>query len=876
MASAVSDTKRATLPSRRMNTRNPIVAFLKRYSSRIPNIAIITIIALGIGIAIWAAKQSNRRLHNDLILHTRLIADTIDQRDIQALDFSLNDRANAAFRRLSAAMKMAAKSASCLILYSMILRDGQLLFGPESIPETDRFASPPGTVYKSPPDNLKRTFTSGKAITIGPYTDEYGTFVSAFAPVIDPVTGKTILLIGMDIDATDWKWKVISDAAPALAMTLLLSLLLIMYLHARNTHLVLANREFLLKENEERYRTIFENTGNASILFKHQDETIALANRKFEILSGYSRLEIEGKMSWTVFIDPKDLPKMRRYREMRGIDPAAAPASYEFGFINRFGEKRDILLNIAVVPDTKENIASLLDLTEYKRAEEKFTKVFMTAPGGLSLTRMSDGLVIDLNSGFSEISGWDRSEVIGKTSKDIGFWIDPEQREGLMEDLRAGRDILHREFNFRHKNGSSRTGIYSARSIQMDGEAHILFVMQDITDRRRLEEDHRKLEQQLYQSQKMDAIGQLAGGVAHDFNNMLSVILGNTELALEGVAPTEPLHKALQDILHAAARSAELTRQLLAFARKQEAAPRLLDLNENVSGILKMLRRLIGEHIELDWVPGQALWQVRMDPSHVDQILANLAVNARDAIEKNGKIAIETSNTTCGEDYCSTHPECIPGDYVTLTVRDNGCGIDEEILDRIFDPFFTTKQEGQGTGLGLATVYGIVKQNNGHIDVVSESGKGTTFRIYLPRSTPDFPEVTEDKTKPKTIPRGTETILIVEDEETVLNLSKDMLEKLGYRVIAVNRTDEAIRIAAEHRQKIDLLLTDVVMPELNGKELAEQIRTIRPGIKCLYMSGYTADVIARQGILEHGVHLIMKPFSLRDLAGKVRETLGKK
>jgi PAS domain S-box-containing protein len=711
---------------------------------------------------------------------------------------------------------------------------------------------------------------------VGPYAEEFGMFVSVSAPVIDSATPNTIMVVGMNTDAADWTWKVISDAAPALATTLLLVLILIVYYHTQKTQLILANRESSLKANEERYRTIFENTGNASVLFRSQDETILLANRKFERLSGYSRHEIEGKISWTYFIDAKDLPMMKRYSEMRRHDPASAPSSYEFGFINRSGEKRDILLSIAVIPETMENIASLLDLTEYKRAEEKFAKIFMMAPGAIFIERMSDGVIVDTNLGFQEISGLNRSDVIGKTSTEKGFWHDPKQRNLMMEDLRAGRDIMNREFLFRSNNGSFGTGIYSARSIQIDGETHILFAMQDITNQRRLEEDHRKLEQQLYQSQKMDAIGQLAGGVAHDFNNMLSVILGNTELAMDGLAPSEPLHKALQDILHAAVRSADLTRQLLAFARKQEAVPKLLDLNESVSLILKMLRRLIGEHIELDWQPGQDLWQVRIDPSHLDQILANLAVNARDAIGKNGKIIIGTSNAVCGDEYCCMHPECIPGDYVTLTVRDNGSGIDEELLDRIYDPFFTTKKEGQGTGLGLATVYGIVKQNHGHIDVISELGKGTTFQIYLPKSAPDITEITEEKSRTKKIQRGTETILIVEDEETVLNLSKDMLENLGYHVLAVNRTDEAIRIAGDYKLKIDLLLTDVVMPELNGKELADQIRIIRPEMKCLYMSGYTADVIARQGILEQGVHLIMKPFSLRELAGKVRETLGKK
>ncbi len=856
------------------NTRNLASDTPKRHSAWALNLTIVAILALGLAISVWAARRSSRHLHNELLLKAHVIADTIDQDDIQALTFSPEDRANPAFLRMSAVMEKAARTARCRILYSMIRRGDRILFGPESLPQSDPFASSPGTEYKAPPEILRSVFESGNAATSGPYTDEYGTFVSAFAPVINPDTGRILLVIGMDIEANTWKWQVISDAAPSISMTILLVLLMMMFMHVQRTRLVLDNRESSLRENEERYRAIFENTGNASILI-HDDTTITLANRYFETLSGYSRQEIEGKMSWTAFVDKTDLERMKRYSEIRSVDPSSAPAAYEFRFVNRSGERREIFLTIADIPETNENIASLLDLTEYKQAEEKFTKVFMMAPGGISITRMSDGSIVDTNIGFKEISGWDRSEVIGKSSLEPRFWTDPAQRDGMMEELKAGKDILQREFQFTHKNGSAHTGIYSARSIQMDGEAHILFVMQDITSQRRLEEDHRKLEQQLYQSQKMDAIGQLAGGVAHDFNNMLSVILGNTELAMDRVSPVHPLYKPLQDILHAAMRSADLTRQLLAFARKQEAVPKLLDLNETVSGILKMLSRLIGEHIDLKWSPGQDLWRIRIDPSQVDQILANLTVNARDAIEKNGLIVIETSNIVCDEAYCSIHPECDPGEYVLLMVSDNGFGISEEIRDRIFDPFFTTKKEGQGTGLGLATVYGIVRQNNGHINVASKPGIGTTFRIFLPRSPSDTNETPDEGNGHRNMPRGTETILIVEDEDAVLKLSRNMLERLGYRVLTANKTEEAIRIAREYEHPIDLLLTDVVMPDLNGKELSEKIMSIKPGLKCLYMSGYTADVIARQGVLEHGVHLIQKPFSLSSLAVKVRATLGK-
>ncbi|HNX97305.1 MAG TPA: ATP-binding protein, partial [Candidatus Aminicenantes bacterium] len=397
-------------------------------------------------------------------------------------------------------------------------------------------------------------------------------------------------------------------------------------------------------------------------------------------------------------------------------------------------------------------------------------------------------------------------------------------------------------------------------------------VIRDITGRKRLEEERQKLEQQLFQAQKMESIGQLAGGVAHDFNNMLGVIIGNTEMAMEGMDSTSPAHKALLGVLNAGMRSAGLTRQLLAFARKQAISPKILDLNDTVTGMLKMLRRLIGESIDLVWRPGEDLWRICIDPSQVDQLLANLVVNARDAIGKTGQVTIETANTTCGEAFGHDAPDFVPGDYVRLEVRDDGCGMDRETQARIFEPFFTTKRAGEGTGLGLATVYGIVKQNNGFIEVNSEPGRGTAFRLFLPRSTAEGPRIRDQLESTQAL-GGTETVLIVEDEDAMLGLSQGMLEKLGYHVLAARETEQALRLAAAHDGPIDLLLTDVVMPGMNGLELAERIGAIRPGLKCLFMSGYTADMIARQGFVEGGARLITKPFSLRELAAKVREAL---
>jgi signal transduction histidine kinase len=402
-----------------------------------------------------------------------------------------------------------------------------------------------------------------------------------------------------------------------------------------------------------------------------------------------------------------------------------------------------------------------------------------------------------------------------------------------------------------------------ARLVEMERERQLAREREQAhAEREKAHAEREKLQAQLTQAQKMESVGRLAGGVAHDFNNMLQAILGNAALALEDLPPGSPARESLEEIEKSAQRSADLTRQLLAFARKQTIAPRVLDLNETVAGMLKMLRRLIGEDIELAWRPGAKLWPVKMDPSQIDQVLANLCVNARDAIGGVGQVIIETANTTFDDTYVDTHPEVAAGDYVLLAVSDTGKGMDAATRAHLFEPFFTTKEQGKGTGLGLATVFGIVKQNRGVISVYSEPGQGTTFKIYLPRAGAAAPRVAPDAARQS--PRGVETVLLVEDEEQVLNLGRRLLELQGYTVL----------VATSPEGPIHLLITDVVMPGMNGRQLCERIHASRPELKCLYMSGYTADVIGHHGVLDAGVAFLQKPFTVRSLAEKVREVLG--
>ncbi|MCW7752902.1 PAS domain S-box protein [Desulfobotulus sp. H1] len=395
---------------------------------------------------------------------------------------------------------------------------------------------------------------------------------------------------------------------------------------------------------------------------------------------------------------------------------------------------------------------------------------------------------------------------------------------------------------------------------------------QDITERKEAESEREKLHAQLAQVQKMESIGRLAGGVAHDFNNMLGVIMGHADLALSQMEPEDALHADLEEIRKAALRSAGLTRQLLGFARRQTIAPTVLDLNAIVGEILKMLRRLIGEDIELVWKPADSLWAVKLDSTQVDQILANLCVNARDAIDGAGRIIIETANVFFDRDYCLRHAGFMEGNYVLLAVSDNGCGMDSDTLSHIFEPFFTTKGVGRGTGLGLSTVYGIIKQNKGFVNIYSEPGHGTSMKIYFPRHWAEA----EQRSEPCAVTPGakhSETILLVEDEPMLLNVTGSMLAQLGYTVLAANTPLEAVRLAGEYGAGIDLLLTDVVMPEMNGYELANTLMSMYPAMGRLFMSGYTAHAIEKQMEPEERGLFIQKPFSINDLATGIRKAM---
>ncbi len=552
--------------------------------------------------------------------------------------------------------------------------------------------------------------------------------------------------------------------------------------------------------------------------------------------------------------------------------------------VNRTADGQELLIDCRtqVVLDEQGVIVALAgistDITERKQIEEalrrrenQLQRIFEILPIGLWFAD-KDGTLLRGNPKGIEI--WGAEPMVPLSEYGVfKAWRLPSREPVEADQWALAKTICNREtivdelLEIESFDGKRKTILnYSAPVLDGNGRLDGAVVVNlDVSDRTALED-------QLAQAQKMETVGRLAGGVAHDFNNMLNVILGYSEIALEQVAIEHPLHQALHGIQQAAQRSADLTRQLLAFARKQTIAPRIIDLNETVEGMLTMLRRLIGEDINLIWLPGRNLHPVNMDPAQIDQILANLCVNARDAIDSPGKVTIETGTTSLDASWRTVHTGVVPGEYVLLAVSDNGCGMDRETISHLFEPFFTTKEQGKGTGLGLASVYGAVQQNNGFITVDSEPGQGTTFKIYLPQCAPPS-ELLPIQNSVVAAARGHETILLVEDEPSVLEMTKIMLELQGYTVLAAASPEEAIHLAGEHADRIDLLLTDVVMPGMNGSDLANNLLPRYPGIKLLFMSGYTANIIAGHGVLGEGEHFIQKPFSFKDLRTKLREVM---
>ena len=639
--------------------------------------------------------------------------------------------------------------------------------------------------------------------------------------------------------------------------------------------------EELLKESEVKYRSIVETTAewiwemdlNGRHTFSNPAVTAILGYRPEEIIgqTAISLLHAEDRSEVETIL-PRLMAEKRGWK------------GWILRWLHKDGSYCFLESNAEPILDSTGQVRGYRgtdrDITERKRAEEalvaseeRFRELFDGAPVGYHEID-KEGKIVRVNRTELDMLGYTAEEMVGRYVYEfIAGEMSPQSVKGKLAGERPVESGFERTYL---RKGGTTIPVLIEETLIKDIEGRIVGIrstIQDITERKRSDEEKATLQDQLRQSQKIEAIGRLSGGIAHDFNNILTIISGNAQLSLLDHKQGDPLRENIEEIKRASERAADLTRQLLAFSRKQVMEMRVLDLNHVVQGLDKMLHRLLGEDIELRTVLPEGIGKVKADPGQIEQVIVNLAVNARDAMIEGGKLTIETAGVELDEKYAHKHIAVQPGRYVMLSVSDTGEGMTSEVKERVFEPFFTTKEQGKGTGLGLSTVYGIVKQSGGNIWIYSEPGQGTTFKIYLPQV--DEPLTEEKEEVVKEIPRGNETILVVEDEETVRKLAVRSLKSLGYRVLDAPEGGMALLVCEEFKGRIHLILTDVVMPGMGGRKLAERLKQIHPEMKVLFMSGYTDNAIVHHGVLEEGTKFIQKPFTLENLARKVREALDK-
>jgi PAS domain S-box-containing protein len=602
--------------------------------------------------------------------------------------------------------------------------------------------------------------------------------------------------------------------------------------------------------------------------------SLAFASHGALQLTGYSAEELVGNSSARELLPEADL------KELSSQVGKAMQQHGTFTVVHRLkvksGDFKWVWSQGSAVTDDADQVIAIegfvLDISEQKRAEEelrlseaRFSKIFKIGPVAIGITTVEEGRFLDVNESFCQLMATTREEVIGKTALELDLWIDPTQRAAIIADLQRLQPVRNRECQVRARDGRKIHVLASVELLTLGNQPAMLFLANDITDRM-------NLEAQLRQSQKMEAIGQLAAGVAHDFNNIMTIIQGYTTLAVSRSSDVSQVEECLHQVSQASERAANLTRQLLTFSRKQLIQQKAVDLNEVVNNVTKLLSRLLGETVVLECSYGSGLPKILADEGMIEQVLMNLAVNARDAMPKGGTLQIQV-RAVSPDELIRRGQSRARGVHVCLSVTDTGCGMDEKTMARIFEPFFTTKEVGKGTGLGLATVYAILEQHGGWVEVESQVEKGSTFSLYFPGQ----PQSIEREKKPQlpaVVPGGKETILVVEDEAALRLLVRKILERYGYRIIEAVSGQEALDLWQRHSKTIDLLLTDMVMPEgMSGRELAARLQQEKATLKVIYTSGYSIDMADESFCLEEGVNFLSKPYHPPTLARVVRNTL---
>jgi PAS domain S-box-containing protein len=857
----------------------------------------------------WTVVRADRQLRDELLLQARLVSQIVDMEQVKNFSGTEADLEDPYYRRLKEQFaELQQVNDKCRFVYLLGRKTtGELFFYLDNEPEDSTNHSPPGEIYHEASAELGAAFSQGRPIVEGPLPDTWGVWVSALVPLADPRSGTSMALLGLDIDARDWNRQLAARAALPVSLILILLVLTslgLMLLHSRAN--VAHSRDRARRQRSAIAELALHPVVIAgdlekacTIICKVSAEVMAVDHVSVWLLTNHGRQ----LQCFTVFEagtvkDCQDqVVGVETGADYLIADPSHTvfqdKAAHLTAPILINGEKTGVMrftdfkrerkwhtdeesfahTTAAMVVQVISQAERVELLAALQGSEEQFRELFEGAPVGIFQTT-PEGRYQVVNPEYARLLGYDSPEEMISEIADIAgeIYVRPEDRARYVEQLRRYGRVINYEVEMKRRDGSP-FWVSMNTTVREDKGGVFTGFLTDITERKVAEGEREALQMQLTQAKKMESIGRLAGGVAHDFNNMLAVILGYSELTLKRLDPEEPLCANIWQIQRAAQRSADLTRQLLAFARKQTVAPQLLNLNRTVEGMLDMLRRLIGENIDLDWHPGTSSLTVKIDPSQIDQLIINLAINARDAITDTGKITIETGVATLEEDFPTVRTGHNMGEYVFLTIGDTGCGMDQTTRANLFEPFFTTKEQGKGTGMGLATVYGIVQQNGGIIHVDTSPGEGTTFKIYLPRvaNCRELPEELPLLSSP--LLPGTETILIVEDEPMLLEMVTGILARQGYAVLPANSPAQALALGREYSSQVDLLLTDVVMPEMNGRDLAAQLHEISPQLRCLYMSGYTADVIACHGVLEKALDFIQKPFSPEELAAKVRAIL---
>jgi two-component system, cell cycle sensor histidine kinase and response regulator CckA len=625
-----------------------------------------------------------------------------------------------------------------------------------------------------------------------------------------------------------------------------------------------------LRESEEQYRMLFQNNPLPMWVFERKTLRFLAVNEAAVRHYGYAREEFS-RMTIRDIRPSKDIPRLL-------AEVANTQTGLQEMEVWRHCKKDGTIIDVEITghdlnfQGADAELILAHDITDRLKGEERlrqslerFAKAFRSSPFGVTISSEGDGRYLDVNPAFLRIMGYELEEMVGRTVEELNVWADPQHRALMIERLNSPQPTKPIEAVFRTQSGGTRIVEVAAERIQLDDEPCVLAITHDVTE-------SKQLEQQFRQAQKMEAVGRLAGGIAHDFNNMMGVVIGYSEIAMERLESAHPAQKCLLEIRKAGERASTLTRQLLAFSRQQLLEPRTLNLNSVINNMSKMLLHMIGEDISLILRPTEPLGSVRADLGQIEQVVMNFAVNARDAMPKGGKIVIETANVDLDDNYVRQHQAVKSGRYIMLSFTDTGIGMNEATKARLFEPFFTTKEPGKGTGLGLSTVYGIVKQSGGYVWAYSEMGLGTTFKVYLPRV--DQPAESLIKvTDERALPTGTETVLVVEDESALRDLAVSILETNGYTVLSADDSEIALAISKQYESKIDLLLTDVVMPGLTGPDLAVEIKAQRPELKVVYMSGYAGNMMLHQGVPGAELPLLTKPFSTRALLMKVRAVL---